>query len=94
MELSYQLIFRYVILSEGSNVFDLTKSFFREQLFKGLKQNILKNNTWGSYNVLPCVDYFVSTKSNDIKFKKYFDNERFVLLYNINVLWSWVQITG
>lgn len=77
MKLFFPLICRYVVLPKGSIAFDLTKPFFREQLFKGLRQNVLKNNTWGSYNVLPCDDY-LSTKSNDIEFKKYLDNERFV----------------
>lgn len=70
-------IYRYVILSKGSQLFDLTKTFFREQLFKGLRQNILKDNIWGSYNVLPCIDN-TFTESDDNEFQKYFNEERLV----------------
>lgn len=73
------MIYRYVILSKDSQLFDLTKNFFREQLFKGLRQNILKDNNWGSYNVLPCVDN-ISTESDDNEFQKYFNEERFVYI--------------
>jgi len=55
----------------------LTKSFFREQLFKGLKQNIFKDNSWGSYNVLPCIEN-ISEESDDNEWQKYVDEERFV----------------
>ncbi|VVC35574.1 Hypothetical protein CINCED_3A020887 [Cinara cedri] len=65
--------FRYVIFSEDSQVFDLTKTFFREQLFKGLRQNILINNTWGSYNVLPCID--LSKESNDHNLQRYINTK-------------------
>lgn len=58
-------------------MFDLTKPFFREQLFKGLRQNIIKNNSWGSYIVLPCMDN-LSAESDDIEFQKYVHKERFV----------------
>lgn len=58
-------------------MFDLTDAFFREQLFKGLRQNILENNTWGSYNVIPCIDD-LSTVSDDDELKNYINQERFV----------------
>lgn len=68
---------RYVALSEGTQLFDLTKPFFREQLFKGLRQNILKNNSWGSYNVLPCKDN-LSNELHENNFQKYINKDRFV----------------
>lgn len=66
--------FRYVVLYDGEQLFDLTKTFFREQLFKGLRQNILKNNSWGSYNILPCIDN-LSTDLKANKLQKYVDLE-------------------
>lgn len=74
---NFYFIFRYVILPKNCQLFDLTKTFFREQLFKGLKQNIIKNNSWGSYNVLPCMND-LSTESDDNEFQKYVYKERFV----------------
>lgn len=77
MKFTFALISRYIILSEGSYQFDLTKTFFREQLFKGLRQNILINNTWGSYNVIPCVNnFFAESDENDLS--TYIDEDRFV----------------
>ncbi|CAI6344354.1 unnamed protein product [Macrosiphum euphorbiae] len=66
--------FRYVILYDGVKLFDLTKNFFREQLFKGLRQNILKNNSWGSYTILPCMDN-LSTELNTNELQKYVNPE-------------------
>lgn len=77
MKFTFTLISRYVILSDGSHQFDLTKTFFREQLFKGLRQNILKNNTWGSYNVIPCVNnFFAELDENELS--TYINKDRFV----------------
>lgn len=59
----------------------MTKTFFREQLFKGLRQNILKNNSWGSYNVLPCIDN-PSTGVDDTDLQKCIDNGRSVYRTN------------
>lgn len=77
MTFIFTLISRYMILSEDSHQFDLTETFFREQLFKGLRQNILKNNTWGSYNVIPCVNDFFA-ESDDNELSTYIDKDRFV----------------
>ncbi|XP_026815045.1 fatty acid synthase-like isoform X2 [Rhopalosiphum maidis] len=66
--------FRYVILYDGEQLFDLTKTFFREQIFKGLRQNILKNKSWGSYSILPCIDN-LSTDLNANKLQKYVNQE-------------------
>lgn len=77
MKFTFTLISRYVILSDGSHQFDLTKTFFREQLFKGLRQNILKNNTWGSYNVIPCVNNFF-TELDENELSTYINKDRFV----------------
>jgi len=65
------------VLSEGSQAFDLPKTFCRDQLFKGLRQNILKDNSWGSYNVLPCIEN-IPDESDDNEFQKHFNEERFV----------------
>lgn len=66
------------MLPEGSQSFDLTKTFFRERLFKGLRQNILKDNSWGSYIVLPFIEN-IPEESNDNELQKYLNNERFAI---------------
>uniref|UniRef100_A0A2S2QQD5 Fatty acid synthase n=1 Tax=Sipha flava TaxID=143950 RepID=A0A2S2QQD5_9HEMI len=65
--------FRYVVQFDSAQPFDLTKTLFREQLFKGLRQNILKNNSWGNYNILPLNDK-PSTGLDDIDLQKYIHN--------------------
>lgn len=58
-------------------MFDLTKTFFREQLFKGLRRNILKDNNWGSYNVLPFMGE-ISPESDRYEIQSSLEKERFV----------------
>lgn len=64
-------------------LFDLTKQFFREQLFKGLRQNILMNNIWGSYNVLQCMDMCIESNDNDLQ--RYFNTKRFIYELGIRI---------
>jgi hypothetical protein len=73
----YSFNFRYVVQFDSAQPFDLTKTLFREQLFKGLRQNILKNNSWGNYNILPLNDK-PSTGLDDIDLQKYIHNGRLV----------------
>ncbi|XP_050431818.1 fatty acid synthase-like [Adelges cooleyi] len=63
-EMNNASYFRYIILSKSAPIFDLTNGFFREQLFKGLRQNILRGETWGSYIVLPCTKKPITCSKN------------------------------